>query len=89
MSVATLVASAFEFDKALKDPKATTMDKVFAGSQLLFAALSTVAFAVQIVASIANATAVAAIAGTVGICKCLLAGLLIRGAHASLQGSPA
>ncbi|GJE89262.1 hypothetical protein PsYK624_053590 [Phanerochaete sordida] len=65
VSMATLVASAFEFKKALEEGR--PMDKIFSGVQVVIAALGIVAFSVQIVASLAGAAQIAAIAGTLGI----------------------
>ncbi|GJE89260.1 hypothetical protein PsYK624_053570 [Phanerochaete sordida] len=66
VSVAALAASAFEFAAALREGR--PVEALFAGTQLVVAALGVLAFAVQIVASLAGATQIAAIAGTLGIC---------------------
>ncbi|GJE88406.1 hypothetical protein PsYK624_044890 [Phanerochaete sordida] len=65
VSVAALVASAFEFAKALRE--GTLEDKIFAGAQLTLAALATIAFSVQIVATMLQAEAIIALAGTIGM----------------------
>lgn len=88
VSVVVLWAAVEEFSDVMK--KGRTMDKWFAGTQLVIAALSTVAFAVQLGAGIAGeaAAGVAAIAGTLGMGMLPTRTIVFGPQLTSLQSSP-